>query len=140
MLYSYLGQYPTELPNRIRLSNGMTRTDSSTFTEEEILDAGYISVGEPPVAEYPNVLDWIDNEWVVREPSENEVAIKWQEIKNQCLKLLSSSDYKVIKAMELNQPLDNAYVQYRQALRDLYNNINNIDPWFVEYPTVEEFQ
>jgi hypothetical protein len=35
-LYSYQGQEPQELPERIRLSGGRTRTDSSTFTEEEI--------------------------------------------------------------------------------------------------------
>ena len=44
MLYSYNGEYPTDIPERIRLSDGSTRTDSSTYTEEEIADAGYVYV------------------------------------------------------------------------------------------------
>lgn len=47
-LYSYQGNYPSELPFRIRLSDGMTRTDPSTFTIEEIADSGYINVDDAP--------------------------------------------------------------------------------------------
>ena len=47
MLYSYNGEYPTDIPERIRLSDGSTRTDSSTYTEEEIADAGYVYVEAP---------------------------------------------------------------------------------------------
>ena len=39
--YSYKGLYPIEwgeIPNRIRLSNGNTRTDKETFTEDELKD------------------------------------------------------------------------------------------------------
>jgi hypothetical protein len=48
MLYSLNGAYPKPLPKRIVLSNGTTRTDPTTFTPEEIADAGYIQVPEPP--------------------------------------------------------------------------------------------
>lgn len=42
IMYSLNGAYPIKtLPHRIRLSDGRTRTDSSTFTDEEIADAGY---------------------------------------------------------------------------------------------------
>ena len=140
MLYSYLGQYPLPLPHRIRFSDGSTKTDSTTFTEEELSDLGYVYAGDPPDFEYPNVLDWINNEWVVREPNEQEIFTRWIEIKENCLKALAETDYKVIKAMELGQELDPAYTQFRQAYRDLYNNVNDIDPWFVHYPSLEEFQ
>lgn len=40
-LYSYQGQEPQPLPHEIRLSDGTSRTDASSFTDEEILDAGY---------------------------------------------------------------------------------------------------
>lgn len=43
-LYSYKNNYPMALPDRIRLSNGSTRTNPQTFTEEEIADAGYVLV------------------------------------------------------------------------------------------------
>jgi hypothetical protein len=48
VLYSYKGEYPKVLPERIVLSNGTFRTDSSTYTEEEIADAGYVWMGELP--------------------------------------------------------------------------------------------
>jgi hypothetical protein len=40
MLYSYQGAEPAALPHRIRLSDGSTRTDASTFT--------------PPAAPFPD--------------------------------------------------------------------------------------
>ena len=133
-LYSFKGARPTQLPNRIKLSNGFTRTDKSTFTEEEIADAGWMIVNDPPVAEYPNKLEWVNGDWLVREPNESEVAIKWQQIRTECERRLFETDYKVIKSVETGVPLDNIMVQYRQELRDLYNNINDIDPWTVVYP------
>lgn len=48
MLYSFNGQYPGPLPNRIRLSDGSTRTDAENFTAEMIEDAGYYEVEDPP--------------------------------------------------------------------------------------------
>jgi hypothetical protein len=136
MLYSYNGGYPAPIPNRIRLSNGFTRTDSSTFTPEEIADAGYIPVDDQPAVAYPNRLDWTGTAWVIREPNENEVSIQWESIKKECQKLLFETDYKVIKSYELNEPLSQAWVDYRQSLRDIYNNVNAIDPWNVGWPSV----
>lgn len=42
MLYSHEGKYPAPLPERIRLEDGSTRTDSSTFTDTELEAWGYI--------------------------------------------------------------------------------------------------
>ena len=48
-LYSYKTEYPTtKIPEMITLSDGSTRTDSSTFTSDELLDAGYVEVSNPP--------------------------------------------------------------------------------------------
>ena len=129
MLYSYNGGYPAPIPNRIRLSNGFTRTDSSTYTVEEIADAGYVQVEDQPSVLYPNKLDWTGTYWNIRAPNEYEVSIQWESIKKQCQKLLLDTDYKVIKSYELGIPLSQEWVDYRQSLRDIYNNVNNIDPW-----------
>lgn len=135
-LYSFKGARPTQLPNRIKLSNGFTKTDSSTFTEADLADAGWIPVEYPPVVEYPNKLEWDGGnmQWVIRSPNDTETQFKWQEIRNECQKRLEATDYKVIKAVEAGVPLEPAYVNYRQALRDLYNNVNNVDPWAIQYP------
>ncbi|AUQ64447.1 hypothetical protein [Phaeobacter inhibens] len=45
-LYHTATTAPAPLPHRIRLSDGRSRTDPSSFTAEEIADAGYIA--SPP--------------------------------------------------------------------------------------------
>lgn len=64
--YSHNGSCPAPLPFRIRLSNGFTRTDPDTFTDDEIFDAGYTAVPDPP--EYDaetQQLGWDGTEWTV---------------------------------------------------------------------------
>lgn len=134
MLYTKNGSYPAPLPHRIVLSDGTTRTDNTSFTAEEIEDAGYVSVENPPSAEYPNKLDWDGTNWLIREPNAQEIAERWAYIKDRCLQELEDTDYKVIKAVEVGAEVEPEYVVYRQELRDLYNNVHNIDPWFVTFP------
>jgi hypothetical protein len=141
MLYSKNGSYPTRLPHRIMLSDGTTRTDNTSFTEEEIADAGYVLVDNPPQADYPNKLDWDGSDWIIREPNPSETSQRWDYIRKECVRKLEETDYKVIKAVETGDLPPIEFVIYRQELRDLYNNVNNIDPWFVQFPvllTVDE--
>jgi len=65
-VYSKNNKYPTPLPFKIILSDGSARTDPSTFTEEEIADAGYVEVPLKPHVNYPMYVDWIEGEWVVK--------------------------------------------------------------------------
>jgi hypothetical protein len=134
MLYSHNGNFPTVLPDRIRLSNGMTRTDSSTFTTEEITDAGYTEVSNPPSYDYPNVLEWVAGSWVVRAPNNSDITNQWTLIQAEAVRLLSQTDYKVLKAVESGISLSTPWIDYRQALRDIYNNVNNLDPFFINWP------
>jgi hypothetical protein len=137
MLYSLLGKYPTSLPFRIVLSDGRTRTDPSSFTQEEIADAGYVPVENPPVAEYPNKVEWNGTQWYIREPNNSEISIQKQNIQKECKQRLFETDYKVIKSIETAIEIDPVYVQYRQELRDLYNSVDEIDIWTVEYPRLQ---
>jgi hypothetical protein len=137
-LYSHNGKYPSSLQHRITLSNGKTRTGVDTFTPEEIADAGYIEVDDAPAYEYPNKLDWdsAGMQWIIRQPDAYETEQRWAFIRNECERRLFETDYKIIKAMEAGVSPDPVYVKYRQELRDLYNNVNDVDPWFVEWPSV----
>ena len=136
MLYSHNGAYPKAIPNRIRLSDGSTRTDRNTYMPEEIADAGYAQVENAPYVTYPNKLDWTGTDWLIRVPNENEVLVQWESIKKECQNILSETDYKVIKAYELGIPLSQEWITYRQDIRNIYNNVNNIDPWNVVWPEV----
>lgn len=74
-LYSKNGSYPEPIPFRIRLSNGLTRTEPSTFTEDDIIDAGYTEVSNPPSITSEQVLEWnsLNLEWIVRSVTEQEI-------------------------------------------------------------------
>jgi len=75
-LYSYNGAYPQTLPFRIRLSDGRTRTDPTSFTAEEIADAGYTEVSDTPTITDSQVLEWDSQavDWVVRDKTSEEIA------------------------------------------------------------------
>lgn len=75
-LYSYNGAYPQPLPFRIRLSDGRTRTDPSSFTAEEIADAGYTEVSDKPTITESQVLEWDSQtvDWVIRDKTAEEIA------------------------------------------------------------------
>ena len=136
-LYSYKGNKPTELPNRIQLSNGFTKTDKATFTDEEIANAGYIEVDSPPQVEYPNKVQWNGTtiSWDIIEPNDYMINTQREWIREECKRKLAETDYKVIKSLESGQSLDPIYVQYRQDLRDFYNNVENLeDIWNVNFP------
>ena len=67
--YSYNRNYPItwdEIPNRIRLSNGNTKTDKETFTEEDLKDAGYVFTDVyPNYNDETHVCNWTGTEWKI---------------------------------------------------------------------------
>lgn len=66
MLYSFNGGRPAPLPFRITLTNGFTRTDPSTFTEDEITAAGFTGpYTEPAYDPTTQQLDWVDGAFAV---------------------------------------------------------------------------
>jgi hypothetical protein len=66
LLYSDNGSRPAPLPFRITLPTGFTRTDPSTFTEDEIIAAGFTGpYTEPPYDPATEQLDWTNGEYVI---------------------------------------------------------------------------
>lgn len=129
MLYSLNGAYPTILPFRIRLSNGLTRTDPSTFTEEELADLGYVAVEDPPRPLSHQVLIWTGTDWLVRDKNEQELAEEtarlWYEARAHRDRLLSNVDWRVMRYNSQVRlgitPVDDITEldTYAQALRDI---------------------
>ena len=131
MLYYKIGNVPNTKPDRLRLSDGSTITNP---THEQLLANGWIVAPSIPSYEYPNVLEWLEPDWLVRPPNSAELEARWEQTKKQATDLLAASDYKVLKAYEAQTPVDSAIIDYRQALRDIYNNVNNINPFDVIWP------
>lgn len=58
-LYSYKGQEPSILPERIRLDDGSTRTSLDKLTQGELEDIGFVGPIEKPIYNKINQnLDW----------------------------------------------------------------------------------
>ena len=126
MLYSYKGNYPKQLPDRIRLSDGSTRTDKSTFTDEEIADAGYIAVDNKPAYSGDiEKVEWniVDVRWDTIPLNEQEIAAnlaqRWNNAREERDQLLERTDHKVMIAVENGEPVSDELKTYRQTLRDI---------------------
>lgn len=76
-LYTRAGSWPAPLPASITLAGGFIRTDPSSFTPDEIADAGYVVAPEQP--EYDPLteqLGWDGEAWTVTAlppPTEGQV-------------------------------------------------------------------
>lgn len=131
-LYSYQGQEPQKLPDKIRLSDGRSRTDSSTFTEEEIAEAGFTGPYERP--DYNpkiEIQSWDSElkEWITT-PIPDEVFL--QRLRDERNIKLSASDWTQLIDSPLTDEEKSAWTTYRQLLRDLPENTD--DPKNVIWP------
>lgn len=73
------------------MSDGNTRTDPSTFIQEDIVDAGYIEVNEPPVITNSQVLSWSSQliDWIVRDKTPEELEAELSAAKNERLSYIT---------------------------------------------------
>jgi hypothetical protein len=138
-LYSYQGQEPQELPERIRLSDGRTRTDPSSFTAEEIKDAGFTGPYERP--EYNSEIEtqeWSSelSDWVTTPIPAIPDEVFWERLRNERNLKLTNSDWSQLPDAPLTTAKKTAWATYRQALRDLPENTE--DPKNVTWPSQPE--
>jgi hypothetical protein len=143
-LYSKGGQYPQQIPNRIRLSNSKTRTDSSTFTEEEIADAGYVAVPDMPAPNSVQIVEWdsVNVTWVVRDKTLEELQAEtealWSSIRQQRDNLIQAVTWRYERyarhaRLGLTQIDDiSALDAYVQALADIPQT--QTDPYDIVWP------
>ena len=142
MLYSYKGEYPELLPERIRLSSGLTRTDSSTFTAEEITDAGYVSVEDPPSfdGDTQKVI-WNGTAWEVVELTTEEInaiaAKLWEEVRESRDTKIEEIEWRVFRHQSeeragITTHVDNisdldTYIQELRDIPDTYSNARDVE-------------
>jgi hypothetical protein len=143
-LYSYKTQYPdSNIPERIRLSDGNTRTDSSTFTPEELIDAGYILVEDPPVYdEETHKLIWSGTAFERVGLTDLEIAAKtvrrWAEIRECRDSKICEVEWRILRNQsEVRLGLDptediHQLDVYVQALRDITKQSD--DPLKIIWP------
>jgi hypothetical protein len=123
MLVSYKTAQPQKLP-----------IEHVGKSEQELNVLGFVICTVKPSFIPGQKLWWENNQWTIQDPNESELAIQWQKIKTESEKHLAETDYKVIKAYELQVPVSPEWVEYRQALRDIYNNVAGLNPFAVDWP------
>lgn len=98
MIYSYKGRYPEPLPYRIRLSDGRTRTDPSSFTEEELADAGYVPVDPQPEIREDQIISWNTSEirWEIRNKTQEELQSEREEKKRNLIRAINEHRDRLI--------------------------------------------
>lgn len=140
MYYSFKNQYPihqSEIPDRIRLSNGFTRTNKNTFTDEELTDAGYTLVLNPPTINNNEKLSWTGTDWEIVPFTESDIANLWQEIRNSRDQRLAAMDWRFLRYQSQTRlgltPTDDIQQldQYAQELRDI---TLQTDPFNIQWP------
>lgn len=121
-LYSYNGSYPINPPDRIRLSSGLTKTDFSTFTSEELEAAGWTGPYTKPSydAEEFNC-EWNSDEFKFdliphAKPSpESLQGIFYGQRENR----LRNTDWAVLPDSPLSEENLEKMKAYRQKIRDM---------------------
>lgn len=112
-LYSLNNQEPTELPFRIKLPDGTTRTDPTTFTQEEIAAAGYvIAPDKPAVTSKYTAITWNGTSWDENETRtlQDAISIKLTQLKN------------VKNDAELNFTFNGIYIKLDQPTQGRIND------------------
>ena len=146
MFYSYNNQTPVHsLPHRIRLASGSTRTDNTTFTEDEIISAGYaIITQEKPIPSRFQKVEWTGTEWVLSEMTDIEkqevLEIQWKlirVIRDQQIRELDWKIQRYLSEVRLDLPTkdDIRLIDiYVQELRDI---TKQEDPFNIVWPYME---
>lgn len=148
MQYSINGDYPiTSLPHRIRLSNGLTKTDNTTFTDDDLVNAGITTVADTPTYNtdtHKIVWNRETTEWDVVELSEDELEDlnidKWHRVRAKRDFLLNECDRRITRYQSEERVGITTHADsisdldtYMQALRDIPQT--NSDPDNISWPT-----
>ena len=148
MQYSVNGDYPiTTLPHRIRLSNGLTKTDNTTFTDSDLVSAGITTVADTPsynANTHKLVWNRETTEWDVTELSSDELSSltvsKWIQVRERRDLLLNRADQRVLRYQSEERAGITTHIDsisdldtYMQELRDIPQT--NSDPDSISWPT-----
>jgi len=124
-LYSFNGEYPTRI-GRIRMPDGLTRTDGTTFTPEEIELAGYTGpYYEPEYDENNQYIEWDSEnlEFVVKNYPADRFMSFLRELRNEQLR---NTDWTGLSDAPLTDFEKSRWAVYRQNLRDLPETIDSL--------------
>lgn len=118
------------LPETVVLPSGLTRTDSTTYTDEELQEWGYVLVSNPPSVQNDETAEFNKDtmQWdIVKRPHE----AKWEEVRRDQFRRLSETDWYIIRFIERQIAVPEEITTYRKNLRDVTDQEN---PFFIQWP------
>ena len=118
-LYSYNGEEPKPLPNRIRLNDGTTRTDVSSFTSDMLISLGYVGpITKPSYSESIESIVWnSDNISYEITNFDNEYYLN--KLRKDIILYLGHCDWTVASDSPLSDSLKSEWETYRTLLNGL---------------------
>lgn len=143
-LYSFDQGEPKGLPFKIRLSNGSVRTDPSSFTDEEIADAGYVYAGFAPAHNTETQkATWNGTAWVISDRTAEELQaeqdVLWDEIREQRDEKINSFEWRISRYLsEARQginPTTDTITELDNYVQQLRNITTQSDPRNIVWPT-----
>jgi len=142
-LYSFNQGEPKELPHEIRLSNGDIRTDSSSFTDEELADAGYVFAGFAPEHDAATQkATWSGTAWMVSDKTAQELQAErdalWAEIRQQRDQKINNFEWRISRCLsETRQgisPTSDTIAELDAYVQSLRNITDQSDPSSISWP------
>jgi Phage tail assembly chaperone protein len=139
MLYSFRGEQPKLLPERIRMPDGSTRTQP--ISKDDLALAGYRLVEEKPIVSTLQKVEWSGSGWLVFDKSESDLNQEWskvREIRDQKIKEIEWRYNRYYRHQRLGltqiDSLENLDA-YIQALADITKQEN---PYNIIWPILQE--
>tara|TARA_B100000073_G_scaffold115149_1_gene93168 strand:- start:1793 stop:2251 length:459 start_codon:yes stop_codon:yes gene_type:complete len=142
-MYSINKAYPvSSLPHRITFSDGSTKTDNTTFTEEDLKNVNIVEVDSPPSISTTQTLSWSGTEWVVKNLSQAEEQARkekqWGIVRKERDNLISNQSKYIEQYLsevrrKVTPTIDIAVVdKYVEELRQVPQK--NSDPFNINWP------
>lgn len=107
--------------------------ESALEVGEDVGDDTHYVVGDAPVPMPTSPGLHHDFNYTTKQWAPNPAAA-WASVRQRRSRLLAGSDWVVTKATEAGQPVDPAWMTYRQALRDI---TLQADPWAIVWPVAQ---
>jgi len=142
-LYSLNQGNPKELPFKIQLSNGSVRTEPSSFTAEEIADAGYVFAGFAPQHDSTTQkATWNGTAWVITDKTTAELQaeqdVLWDEVRRERDQRIKDFEWRISRYLsETRQgisPTTDVIAQLDGYVQSLRNITTQADPLNISWP------
>lgn len=121
-----------ELLDTVFIEPGQTIIEADRLYEIEraaVINGNIEEIPQKPGSTY----QWNGSAWQDTRTQQQVLDQQWQKIRAERDQKLQATDWRVIRAVDQGVALEPTWTQYRQALRDI---TNQLDPFNIIWPTI----